>query len=248
VDGCPSGFKLISEKNKCIDLCTNDDTYKNEYGNTCVKDCPKGTVNIDNKCEPCYDSCDSCSAVGSSTAHNCDVCKAGYSELNKNKNCYEDCSHYYYFKDSGEYVCLTENVCPEGYKLIDGTKKCIKNCKSDIIFDSKYEFNGKCYKSCPNGYYEEGDKKICYCMNNIACKDCPSENNSNNLCSTCNIDKQYYPKEEEVGDSLKNCYNSETIPSNYILNSRQYKKCYESCQTCDLIGTSKNHYCKDCKD
>ena len=253
VDGCPSGFKLISEKNKCIDLCTNDDTYKNEYGNTCVKDCPKGTVNINNECKPCYDSCDSCSAVGTSTAHNCDVCKDGYSELNNNKNCYEDCAHYYYFTDKGEYVCLTEDKCPGVpgvYKLIDGTKKCIKNCKDDTIFDSKYEFNGKCYKNCPNGYYTEGNKDICYCMDNITCKDCPSEDNVNNLCSTCNNLKGYYPKREESSNELKSCYDSSTIPKNYILNltNSRYEPCYETCGECEAVGSSKDHKCKVCRE
>ena len=33
---CPIGYpKLIKEKNKCIDSCSRDDTYKYEYNNTC---------------------------------------------------------------------------------------------------------------------------------------------------------------------------------------------------------------------
>ena len=85
-------------------------------------------------------------------------------------------------------------------------------------------------------------------MTNIACDDCPSLNNVNNLCSTCNTDKDYYPKEEESSLVLKNCYNINTIPSNYILILGQYKKCYDSCKTCDQIGISEDHKCKDCLD
>ena len=250
VEECPSGFKLISQKKKCIDLCTNDDTYKNEYGNTCVKDCPIGTVNIDNICKPCYDSCNSCSAEGSSTTHNCDECKTGFSKLNKDNNCYEDCANYYYFKDSGEYVCLTEDKCPDGYKLIDETNKCIKNCKNDNIFDSKYEYNGKCYKSCSKGSYTEGGIDYCYCESNITCKDCSLSAIEQNLCSSCNNRDGYYPKQAESSDTFKNCYNSASIPKNYILNltKSRYEPCYETCGSCDAIGSSTNHKCKDCKE
>jgi hypothetical protein len=32
--------KIIIEKNKCIDICENDDTYKYEYKNICYISCP----------------------------------------------------------------------------------------------------------------------------------------------------------------------------------------------------------------
>ena len=39
---CPSDYnKLIKEKNKCIDKCSNDDIYKYEFNNICLKECPK---------------------------------------------------------------------------------------------------------------------------------------------------------------------------------------------------------------
>ena len=200
--------------------------------------------------EPCYKSCGSCTEEGLDTDNNCKECKSGYSKLIKNKNnCYENCEHYYYFDDDSNYVCLNENKCPSEYKLINSTNKCIKNCKDDNIFNSEFEYNGGCYKNCPNDYYTKEDgTNVCKCMTNIACKDCPSENNVNNLCSTCNVDKFYYPKNEESSENLKNCYNKTTIPSNYILSSGQYMKCYKSCQTCSEIGTDDDHKCKDCLD
>ena len=70
-DDCPTNYKLISEKNKCIDLCTNDDTYTKEYNNKCVTECPKGTADIDNICKPCYDSCEACNAIGYEEVHKC---------------------------------------------------------------------------------------------------------------------------------------------------------------------------------
>ena len=170
VESCTTGFKLINEKNKCIDSCTNDNTYRNEFENTCVKDCPKGTVNINNKCEACYESCGSCDAVGSDTDHKCKECKSGYSKLNNDNNCYQNCDHYYYFDDNGKYECLNENKCPNDYKLINSTNKCIKNCKDDNIFNSNYEYNGGCYSNCPNDFYtKDDDTNVCKCMTNIAC-------------------------------------------------------------------------------
>ena len=38
---CPEQFnKIIIEKNKCINECKNDDTYRYEYNNICYQDCP----------------------------------------------------------------------------------------------------------------------------------------------------------------------------------------------------------------
>ena len=43
---CPEGYsKLISEKKKCIDICSKDDTYKYEFNNFCYIKCPNGTIN-----------------------------------------------------------------------------------------------------------------------------------------------------------------------------------------------------------
>ena len=36
-EACPEKYKLINEKNKCVDKCDNDDTYIYEYNNICYK-------------------------------------------------------------------------------------------------------------------------------------------------------------------------------------------------------------------
>ena len=40
---CPINYKLIEDKNKCIDNCKNDNIYKFEYDNKCYISCPNGT-------------------------------------------------------------------------------------------------------------------------------------------------------------------------------------------------------------
>ena len=53
---CPTNFnKLIKEKNKCIDKCENDDTYKFEFNNTCYEQCPNGTNHTNNTCYEIYE-------------------------------------------------------------------------------------------------------------------------------------------------------------------------------------------------
>ena len=49
-NSCNNQQKLIQEKSKCIDNCTDDDTYKLEYNNKCVQTCPDNTIEENNKC------------------------------------------------------------------------------------------------------------------------------------------------------------------------------------------------------
>jgi surface protein len=46
---CPSNYKIIEEKNKCIDNCENDDIYKVGFNNKCYQTCPENAhVTSDN--------------------------------------------------------------------------------------------------------------------------------------------------------------------------------------------------------
>ena len=43
-DICPTDYnKLVEELKKCTDECKNEDGYKYEYNNKCLKECPEGT-------------------------------------------------------------------------------------------------------------------------------------------------------------------------------------------------------------
>ena len=59
---CPSGYKLIQEKNKCINNCNNDDVYKYEFNNTCYKEpvkpkCTNDSIYINKNTGECLDEC-----------------------------------------------------------------------------------------------------------------------------------------------------------------------------------------------
>ena len=43
---CPDNYSLIEEKNLCINNCSEDNEYKYEYNNTCYKENPYNTNNI----------------------------------------------------------------------------------------------------------------------------------------------------------------------------------------------------------
>ena len=77
-----------------------------------------------------------------------------------------------------------------------------------------------------------------YCSNN------PLKNN--NLCIKCNQD--YYEKENEnTANEYKKCYKD---PIGYYLdkNVSLYKKCYNSCKTCEISGDNINHNCLECSN
>ena len=49
---CPSDYMLlIEEKERCIDDCNNDDTYKSKYDNKCLNECPLNTTDDNFNCK-----------------------------------------------------------------------------------------------------------------------------------------------------------------------------------------------------
>ena len=100
-------------------------------------------------------------------------------------------------------------------------RKCYINCgdenSNDLIYKCKYE--NESYNS--------------------------SDSNSINLCNRCNNNS--YPKEDEFSDNydLFSCYIN---PKHYYLDeySQLYKKCYPTCETCNMKGTEINHNCLEC--
>ncbi len=125
------------------------------------------------------------------------------------------------------------------------------NCSS--CYENKFLKNGKCVDSCENGYYldyKDLSIKICKC-DIIKCEKCSSESiSSNNLCLSCNIDKDYYPLINDTknnGDFIE-CYSGNI--SGYYLdkNDNYYKPCYNTCDTCYLNGNEIIHNCIECKE
>ena len=147
----------------------------------------------------------------------------------KQKQCYnESCS---------------DNWAARRKMLIEETGTCVNSCSDDEIY--KYEYNNKCYKNCINGFLEDDNKK-CKCELE-KCLICSPGALYHNLCNKCN--KNYYPIENDIQNkgNYINCYKN---PEGYYLDKVDflYKKCFDSCQTCNMKGDSINNNCLTCKE
>ena len=147
------------------------------------------------------------------------------SEINKT-GCYIiDCSDEWYLK---------KNI------IINETRECILKC-----YD-RYEYHGKCYDNCSNGYYIDNYNNISKCKCELEkCFSCSPPALELNLCTECNND--YYPMENDssnIGEYF-NCYKE--IEGYYIdYNDSLFKKCYYTCETCEIKGDNITHNCLIC--
>ena len=85
--------------------------------------------------------------------------------------------------------------------------------------ENKYEVNNKCYSFCPSGTLFIGDFK---CL----VKDCSSD---------------------EFTENHIECKDGEPIGFYVDQIDGVYKKCYETCDFCDGVGSESNHNCNECK-
>ena len=86
--------------------------------------------------------------------------------------------------------------------------------------------------------------KECIC-DSEKCRSCPYEALSGNLCAECNTD--YYRIENDplnLGIYF-NCYKE---PVGYYLDKEDfvYKKCFHTCETCEVKGDYLNNNCIKC--
>ena len=129
-------------------------------------------------------------------------------------------------------------------KIINETGQCIDKC----INDPKYvfEYNDHCYENCTYGFLDDNiNNNDCKCELE-KCLLCPPIPLSKNLCTKCNTN--YYPMEDDplnLGEYF-NCYNE---MKGYYLDKENslFKKCYQSCEICDIEGNNITHNCLTCK-
>lgn len=141
------------------------------------------------------------------------------------------------------------NICydiPEDCKEVYTSD--ITLCKS-CSDSSKYVQNGKCITTCSEGYYissEDSTSKICEC-NLEHCNICSLGSNSKKYCTSCK--SQYFPvyNAQNNQEQLLDCYQS--IEGYYLdkTNAQYYfKKCFDTCQSCNKAGNSQYHNCLEC--
>ena len=83
------------------------------------------------------------------------------------------------------------------------------------------------------------------------CKKCNQESINQNLCISCNEEKNYYyinynPSKEK--EKYIDCIKEEEKPQRYYFNNRKksYEPCFETCSTCEQGGNHLVHNCKTC--
>ena len=151
----------------------------------------------------------------------------------KNKTCYTiDCSDNWKMKQK---------------KIVNIAGICLDDSGSDILF--KYEYNGQYYENCLDGNLtNDSPIKSCSC-DNETCHSCPNISLNDSFCSECN--SGFYPKEDDYYysfiDRYFKCYKD---PIGYFLDKNEslYKKCFDTCKTCEIKGNNETHNCLECDD
>ena len=202
-DSCPNNYKLILQKNKCIDECKNNKNSLDlfEFNNNCVEECPKNTK-IDKETNKCLESCDE---TKFEYQNYCWIdCPDGTYKIFTNRNiCVESKPENYYYLDSRTeiYQPCHDNCLNCSGPGDDKNNNCIE-CKQNFFSIDKPN-KGKHCLNCQYNYYIHNQKYFC------------TEN------STCPEDYSKIIKEKN--QCIDNCINDDIYQYEY--NNRCYKIC-----------------------
>jgi hypothetical protein len=203
------------------------------------------------KFQKCYTSCGSCSAVGTSTAHNCLTCASTFYKLSDNSSmCYAQgdatVPTYYVFLTNIYQRCYVAcATCTAGG---NPTTMSCSTCAATYFPLS--DDSTRCYQNVTNSgapanyVFVSANNKYMRCY--LSCSTCTGAGNSTNMyCGGCA--SGFYP----LSDNISQCYANQLgsgLPSNYIFVSaqNQFVKCYASCTSCSAPGTSTAHNCATC--
>ena len=129
-------------------------------------------------------------------------------------------------------------------KMNAGNGSCLDSCKKDENF--MYEYNGNCFTKCSKGNYTQDNITHCKCEED-KCLICTKVALELNLCNKCNEKDNYYPKENDesnYGEYIE-CYKE--IDGYYLDKDNSiFKKCFNTCKTCEIEGNSEIHNCLIC--
>ena len=220
----------------------------------CVKDKPDNTYLDNDTYKQCFERCSACSQGGDSNNHNCLDCaknsngeylyhfvhnkpgqcikkeeadKDDYLDTGDNTyyDCYSSCGSCNRTGTAANHNCLT---CKSGYHWLYAIKG---NCLTEDEAKNKYPYTyynettdtfEKCYERC----------WTCYAYGNIKYHN----------CLTCRED--YHLIYNQTGQCVRPCAKPEDT---YLDNDTDtYRKCYDTCATCDFGGSATNNNCTEC--
>ena len=184
------------------------------------------------------------SVLYESNKNNCTCYQNSYKFFYEKSECIDSCSKDEIYKLEYENICY--QVCPSETQ-ISSTNTSL--CEKDLICEKyyNYEYTG-CIDEIPIGYYlnDTNRKTIDKC--NIKCNECSLESVQLDLCISCNESINYFPKDNEINDTFKNCYDNDEEGYYLDINNKVYKPCYSTCKKCTEYGSDDNHKCTECYD
>ena len=151
------------------------------------------------------------------------------------KKCYDTCNKCIIGGNETNNNCIE---CKSNYKLyinIMNISNCYEECKYNYYFNESNYF--QCIETCPEKYpklIKDKNKCIDECK-----KDNEAKYEYNNTCyKKCPNDTYIL---EDKGDFL--CLNE--TPDGYYLDKENeiYKKCYKTCNKCEMTGNETNTVC-----
>ena len=232
--------KIYKQCYKSCKSCIKEGSVQNHECTACYSN---STLNNSN----CYEICPFYYYFDDKKEYHCtmdDNCPNEYPKrINGQNLCIANCYNDDYYKFEYNNCCY--NSCPKGTKKKENSNLCEGNLFCEILYN--YEHT-ECLEELPDGFYVNDtlEKTIDKC--NIKCKKCSVESNKNNLCILCNIQENYYPKENDIlnENGFINCYDN-LLDGYYLdISSSIYKPCYKTCKKCNELGNSNNHKCTEC--
>lgn len=232
---CKNGFVL--EGGNCLTHCSEHYYLNEKKCNECASSC-KSCSNNQNNCKSCYNNsflfneqcipCDTKCIKTEEDSCKCISCTEGF--FSENGIC-NKCSDNCQYCDNNTFC----NFCFDGFALDNNSNTCItchNNCKTCLFSslneqDQKclscinslhYLYEGNCLSECPEGLFKDTKNKKCIKCNNH-CKTCDEEEEQNNEhCSSCDINKVYKYLIDASGFG-KNCVNE--CPNGTVLKNEK---------------------------
>lgn len=196
----------------------------------------------------CYSTCDSCEMEGTADKHNCLSCKKGYYFLNENSaNCINSIPKGYYLDSFRNRLTKCYTTCASCKKGGKSERHNCEECLNGYVFNETSPYNCVPKNTTPENYYLDTTEPKTFRKCYETCGSCvKGGDNSNNNCQSCA--KGYYKLEGKPTQ----CAKTETKPNNYYYyhdeNVTEYRKCYQSCSTCEKGGNETEHNCSDCAE
>lgn len=201
-----------------------------------------------NMLKKCYQTCATCQQGGTADSNNCKSCAPNnypFESITGKCDSQTDSSTSNYYKDETDSNDIKFKICDISCATCSGAgANACSTCASSY---KPIENTNQCSAQQPSGYYEDktDPSNPVYRQCDSACLECSAAKDSTSThCKSCA--NGYIP----YFDDTTNCVNSQ--PNGYYeftdanTGNVYYKKCYDTCASCNTGGDVNNNNCIDC--